>query len=76
MNAIDLPEQQHREVEEAFEEFESAGENAKKTKERICRELSEQLAMHAEIEEKLFTPSRSRRTPRRSCASPWRSTCR
>jgi hemerythrin superfamily protein len=56
VNAIDLLEQQHREVEELFEEFESAGENAKKTKERICRELSEQLAMHAEIEEKLFYP--------------------
>ena len=54
MNAIDRSEQQHREVEEAFEEFESAGENAGKTKERICRELSEQLAMHAEIEEKLL----------------------
>ena len=56
MNAIDLLEQQHREVEELFEEFEGAGENAKKTKERVCRELSDQLAMHAEIEEKLFYP--------------------
>lgn len=56
MNAIDLLEQQHREVEELFEKFESAGEKAKKTKERLCRELSDQLAMHAEIEEKLFYP--------------------
>jgi hemerythrin superfamily protein len=56
MNAIDLLEKQHREVEELFEEFEDAGENAKKTKERLCREISNQLAMHAEIEEKLFYP--------------------
>ncbi len=56
MNAIDLLEQQHREVEELFEEFEGAGEGAVRTKERICREISDQLAVHAEIEEKLFYP--------------------
>ena len=56
MNAIDLLEQQHREVEELFEEFEGAGDGAKKTKERLCREISDALAMHAEIEEKLFYP--------------------
>jgi hemerythrin superfamily protein len=56
MNAIDLLEQQHREVEELFDDFESAGEGAKKTKERLCREISNQLAIHAEIEEKLFYP--------------------
>jgi hemerythrin superfamily protein len=56
VNAIDLLEQQHREVEELFEEFEGAGDGAKKTKERLCREISDALAMHAEIEEKLFYP--------------------
>jgi hemerythrin-like domain-containing protein len=56
MNAIDLLEQQHREVEELFEELEGAGENAKKTKERVCQELADALAVHAEIEEKLFYP--------------------
>ena len=56
MNAIDLLEQQHREVEELFEEFEEAGEGAVKTKERLCREISDALAVHAEIEEKLFYP--------------------
>jgi hemerythrin superfamily protein len=56
VNAIDLLEQQHREVEELFEEFEGASEGAAKTKERLCREISDQLAMHAEIEEKLFYP--------------------
>ena len=56
MNAIDLLEQQHREVEELFEEFEEAGERATKTKERVCREIMNQLTVHAEIEEKLFYP--------------------
>ncbi len=56
MNAIDLLEQQHREVEELFEEFEGAGDGAVKTKERLCQEISDALAVHAEIEEKLFYP--------------------
>ncbi len=56
MNAIDLLEQQHREVEELFEEFEEAGDGAVKTKERLCGEISDALAIHAEIEEKLFYP--------------------
>ena len=56
MNAIDLLEQQHREVEELFEEFDGAGDGAVKTKERLCREISDALAVHAEIEEKLFYP--------------------
>ena len=56
MNAIELLEQQHREVEELFEKFENAGERARKTKERLCREIADRLAMHAEIEEKLFYP--------------------
>jgi hemerythrin superfamily protein len=56
MDAIELLESQHREVEELFEKFESAGENARKTKEKLCREISDKLAVHAEIEEKLFYP--------------------
>lgn len=56
MNAIDLLERQHREVEELFEEFERAGEGAHKTRERLCQQISDKLAVHAEIEEKLFYP--------------------
>jgi len=56
MNAIDLLKQQHREVEELFEEFEQAGEGAKKTKERLCQEIGDALAVHATIEEKIFYP--------------------
>ncbi len=56
MNAIDLLERQHRAVEELFEEFEATGKRAHKTKERLCREISDQLAVHSEIEEKIFYP--------------------
>jgi hemerythrin superfamily protein len=56
VNAIDMLKQQHREVEELFEEFESAGDGAKKTKERVCKQIADALALHAEIEEKIFYP--------------------
>ncbi len=56
MNAIELLKKQHREVEELFEEFEGAGDGARKTKERLCRDIADQLAIHAEIEEKIFYP--------------------
>jgi hemerythrin superfamily protein len=56
MDAIELLEGQHREVEKLFEKFESAGENARKTKDKLCREISDKLAVHAEIEEQLFYP--------------------
>jgi hemerythrin superfamily protein len=56
VDAIELLKKQHREVEDLFEEFENAGERAEKTRERLCREISDQLAMHAEIEEKIFYP--------------------
>jgi hemerythrin superfamily protein len=56
VNAIEMLKKQHREVEDLFEQFEGAGENARKTKERLCREISDQLAVHAEIEEKIFYP--------------------
>jgi hemerythrin superfamily protein len=56
VNAIEMLKQQHREVEELFEEFEGAGENAKKTKERVFQRIANALALHAELEEKLFYP--------------------
>jgi hemerythrin-like domain-containing protein len=56
VNAIDLLEKQHRDVEELFEKFEDAGDGAKKTKERLCLDISDQLAVHAELEEKIFYP--------------------
>jgi hemerythrin superfamily protein len=56
MNAIEMLTQQHREVEELFEEFEKAGEGARKTKERLCQQIGDALAVHAAIEEKIFYP--------------------
>ena len=56
MNAIDLLKLQHREVEDLFGELDEAGEGARWTKERLCREISDRLAVHAEIEERIFYP--------------------
>jgi hemerythrin superfamily protein len=56
VNALKLLETQHREVETLFEEFESAGDGARKTKERLCAQIADALALHAELEEKLFYP--------------------
>jgi hemerythrin superfamily protein len=56
VNALKLLESQHREVEDLFEEFESAGEGAKRTKERVFRQIADALAIHTEIEEKIFYP--------------------
>ncbi len=56
MNAIEMLKQQHREVEDLLEELEGAGEGAKKTKERLFRRIADAVAIHSEIEEKLFYP--------------------
>ena len=57
MNAIKFLEQQHREVEKLFEKFEKASDGTKKTRHQICQQISDQLAIHAEIEEKIFYPA-------------------
>jgi len=56
MNAIDLLKKQHREVEQLFSRFEEAGEEAEKTRERLCQQIGDALAVHAEIEERIFYP--------------------
>ncbi len=63
MNAIKFLEQQHRQVEELFEKFEKASDGAKKTRQQLCKQISDQLAIHAEIEEKIFyTATKDART--------------
>ena len=57
MDAIKLLTEQHREVEELFEKFEKAGENAMKKKLDLCRRIADALAVHATIEEKIFYPA-------------------
>jgi hemerythrin superfamily protein len=55
MNAIDLLESQHREVEDLFARIEKAANN--EAKEQAFIELADSLAIHATIEEHHFYPA-------------------
>jgi len=55
MSAIDMLSADHREVEDLFEEFESAKSPAKKRE--IFETIADKLAVHAAIEEKHFYPA-------------------
>jgi hemerythrin superfamily protein len=60
MDAIEMLEEQHRDVEDLFEELEIAGAADKQD---LFDELADQLAVHALIEEMHFYPEvRARRT--------------
>lgn len=54
MNAIELLKEQHDEVNELFEEFEKASTQKKQA---IFREIADNLAAHATIEETIFYPA-------------------
>jgi hemerythrin superfamily protein len=54
MNAIELLESQHREVERLFSKIEKAKDTKKK--EELFTELADRLAIHASIEEHHFYP--------------------
>src|SRR4051812_17370985 len=61
MDAIKLLEEQHREVEDLFEQFENTEEDDQK--QAIFEEIADALAIHATIEEKFFYPAvRARQT--------------
>ena len=53
MDAIELLEQQHREVEQIFKQLEKDGAD----KAALFAELADSLAVHATIEEKIFYPA-------------------
>ena len=55
MNAIELLESQHREVEELFEAFEKASSTAGKRK--VVDTICDKLTVHAAIEERNFYPA-------------------
>ena len=55
MDAIELLESQHREVESLFSEIEDAGDSAAKAE--LFEELADKLAIHAAIEEHHFYPA-------------------
>jgi len=54
MDAIQLLESQHREVEDLFEEIEGSDDNEDKME--LFEELADKLAVHASIEEHHFYP--------------------
>jgi hemerythrin-like domain-containing protein len=54
MDAIELLEEQHRDVEDLFEELEEADASDKG---EIFAEIADQLALHATIEERHFYPA-------------------
>jgi hemerythrin superfamily protein len=61
MNAVDLLESQHREVEALFSKIEKATTNSAKAK--LFAQIADALAMHATIEEHQFYPAvRAKRT--------------
>jgi hemerythrin superfamily protein len=55
VNAVDLLESQHREVEELFAELDKADRPARK--QRLFSEIADKLAVHASIEEQAFYPA-------------------
>jgi hemerythrin superfamily protein len=55
MNAIDMLESQHREVEELFKKIEKAKDAS--SKDELFLEIADKLAIHAAIEEHQFYPS-------------------
>ena len=54
-DAIALLKDDHRKVEELFEQFEKARGDGRK--ERLAREICLQLSVHAQIEEEIFYPA-------------------
>jgi hemerythrin superfamily protein len=51
---IDMLTKDHDKVRALFKEFEDTGSNAKATRQRIVEQVSKELEIHAQIEEKIF----------------------
>ena len=49
--------QDHRTVKELFSEYEKLEDEDREEKDRLFREINEELTIHAEIEERLFYPA-------------------
>lgn len=56
MNALELLKKQHREVEQMFEQYEKAEDNAP-LKEDLFIQIADALSAHSAIEERFFYPS-------------------
>jgi hemerythrin superfamily protein len=55
VNAVDMLESQHREVEELFAKLDKADRDQRK--QNLFREIADKLAVHASIEEQVFYPA-------------------
>ena len=56
VNAVDLLEQDHREVEEWFDEYDELEDSDKDRKGELAEKICLALKVHAEIEEEIFYP--------------------
>ena len=56
-DAVALIRSDHRTVEELFGEFEQAGDRAYKTKQALVEQITQELEVHATIEEETFYPA-------------------
>src|SRR5688500_10477350 len=57
MNAIQLLEHQHREIENLFSDIEKCGDDERDKVRRLFAELADKLVAHMEIEEQYFYPA-------------------
>lgn len=57
INAIELLEEQHREVEDLFDELENTSKRAIKTRLQLVNKLALAIEAHAQIEENIFYPA-------------------
>ena len=57
MDAITLLKDDHRKVKGLFRKFEQAGDRAFATKKKLVDRITEELSVHAAIEEQVFYPS-------------------
>ena len=56
MNGITLLKEDHRRIKRLFKQYEQAGPKAYRTRERLVREMTRELSVHAQIEETVFYP--------------------
>jgi hemerythrin superfamily protein len=56
-DAVQLIRSDHRTVEKLFKEFEQAGDRAYKTKQGLVEQITQELEVHATIEEETFYPA-------------------
>ena len=57
IDAIELLTQQHREVKEMFDRFETMTDRAKVSKKKLADEICNALIMHTTIEEEIYYPA-------------------